>query len=125
MHARIAAAVVVLSLMAVPVLAEDTPKEAKHKSGTTKMWVGLGLLVVGGSMAGTSHQSASSTVLGTTFEASATSTPQLVAGLAIAGGGGFILWNGLNERSEADRMPSTRWSLSVGKRNGLFVRRMW
>jgi hypothetical protein len=91
------------------------------------MWVGLGLVVIGGSMAATSHQSASTSVAGVgKIEASATSTGQLIAGLAIAGGGAYLLYDGLKERSEADKMSGTRVFVITGThRIGAFVRRTW
>jgi hypothetical protein len=127
MRVRIAAALVCLSLTALPALAQSqSTKEAKHQSGTIKTWVGVGLLVIGGSMAATSHASASTTVQGLgSIDSSTTSTSQLVAGLGMLGGGGYLLWNGLNERKEADSMPSTSVAVSVGKRSGIFIRRTW
>lgn len=124
------ALVVAVALLCLPssaVAQQSTPKQAKHQSGTTKMWIGLGLVVVGGSMAATSHQSASTSVAGVgTFEASATNTGQLIVGLAMAGGGGYLLWNGLNERKEADNMPSTRFFVATGKKTlSGFIRRTW
>ena len=128
MLARIATILVCLSLLAMPALAQSaqSAKDAKRQSGTIKTWVGVGLLAIGGSLAATSHASASTTIAGVgAIESSATSTSQLVVGLAIAGGGGYLLWNGLSERKEAENMPSTTWGISVGKRNGVFMRRTW
>jgi hypothetical protein len=124
----IAAGVVSVLLFSSPAFAQGSKeKEAKHKSGTTKMWVGLGLVVIGGSMAATSHQSASTSVAGLgKIEASATSTGQLIAGLAIAGGGAYLLYDGLKERSEADKMSGTRVFVVTGTHGiGGFVRRTW
>ncbi len=128
MRVRVAAAFVSFCLIAVPALAQSqSAKEAKHKSGMTKMWVGLGLIVIGGSMAATSHESASTSVAGVgKIEASATSTGQLIAGLAIAGGGAYLLYDGLNERTEADQMPSTRFVVAANTHGvGGFIRRSW
>lgn len=118
---------VFLLVFAVPAYAQSA-KEAKHKSGTTKMWVGLGLVGLGGLMAANSRTSVEGSVPGTniTATASQTSTGQLVAGIIIAGGGAYLLWNGLQERSEADAMPSTRFFVSTAPRAvGAFLRHTW
>jgi hypothetical protein len=126
---RLLAAVVLCLAVASSTFAQSATrqKESLRKTGTIKLWAGLGAIAVGAIIAVDSHQSASSTVPGIgTFTASATNTGELVTGLVIAAGGGYLVCDGLNDRKEAEVMKSTRFMMTPEPRGfGAFVRKTW
>ena len=88
-----------------------------------KVLVGGGAIAVGAAVAAKSSESTTtSTVVGTS-ESSTFSKSQLITGLAVAGTGGIILWDGLRTRSTS---PSTQIGVTAGRQSrGLFIRRVW
>jgi hypothetical protein len=104
------------------------PAAAQADDWTTgrlaKVLIGGGAVAVGAAVAAKSSETTTTTsaVVGTS-ESSTFSKSQLITGLAVAGTGGIILWDGL--RSHSPR-PSTQIGVSAGKQSrGLFIRRVW
>ena len=95
-----------------PVSAQ-TAEELAHQRevGFAKMFSGVGLLVVGGLMAATSSQSATITSSGSfstsTVDISTRNNSRLVMGLGFAGAGGYLLWDGVKHRREAEQPTSS------------------
>ena len=105
-------------LLASPAMAQTGAQsnESKRSTGTMKVWIGIGVLALGTIVTAKASDTSSAT--------SSLSQSQLWTGIAIAGAGGFLIWNGLQERKAAS--PSTTFGLSAGKQsNGVFVRRSW
>jgi hypothetical protein len=113
-------ACLLVALLMVPAIAR-AEEESSHKF--IKILVGGGAIAVGTAVAATSSQSTTvSSVVGTS-ESSTFSKSQLITGLAVAGSGGIILWDGL--RSHSDR-PSMQIGVSAGQQTkGIFIRRIW
>lgn len=103
------------------------PAAAQAEDWTTgrlvKILVGGGAVAVGAAVAAKSSQSTTvSSVVGTS-ESSSFSKSQLITGLAVAGTGGIILWDGLRSHSTS---PSTQIGVSAGAQTrGVFIRRVW
>jgi hypothetical protein len=89
-----------------------------------KVVIGAGALVAGVAVAAKSSKTTKTTgALGTT-ETSEFSTSQLITGLAVAGTGGFLLWDGLRDHDRA--RPYTRVGVGLGpKAAGLLIERAW
>ncbi len=123
---RIAVFLIVAALIgAAPVRAQDryNNDDVHHPHRLVKVLVGAGALAIGTAIAAKSSNTTTvSSTLGTT-ESSSFSTSQLVTGLAIAGTGGIVLWDGL--RDHRPNQPSTTFGVSVGPRRGVFFRRSW
>jgi hypothetical protein len=121
---RIAAFVIMAALVgAMPLRAQDSYQDEHHPHRVMKVLIGAGALAIGATVAAKSSNTTRTTsALGIT-ESSSFSTSQLVTGLAIAGTGGIVLWDGL--RDHRPNQPSTTFGVSVGPRRGLFVRRSW
>jgi len=100
---------------------DDGPSKT---SRAVKVLVGAGALVAGTAVAATSSKTTTvSSALGKS-ETSEFSTSQLITGLAVAGTGGFLLWDGLRDHRR-DR-PSTTIGVGVGRQSGrVIVRRIW
>ena len=94
------------------VFAQDDSAEQQKQLGLYKMLAGAGLLAIGGYMAGTSSESVTiSTPFAPPTTLSARRNGRLVVGLVLAGGGGFLLWDGSKDRREAQQPTS---SLNLG-----------
>ena len=110
--------VLAVILVASPVMAQTVAQsnESKRSAGTMKVWIGIGALALGTLVVAKSSDTSTAT--------SSLSTSQLVTGLVIAGAGGFLIWNGLQERKAAS--ASTTFGISAGKQSGgVFLRRSW
>jgi len=110
--------VLAVTLFASPVMAQTAAQsnEEKRSAGTMKMWIGIGALALGTFITAKSSDTSTAT--------STLSTSQLATGLVIAGAGGYLIWNGLQERKAAS--PNTTFGISAGKQSGrVFVRRSW
>lgn len=107
-------------LLAAPVRAQEQANS--HK--LVKILIGAGALAVGTAVAARSSNSTTVTSALGTSQTSSFSTSQLVTGLAIAGVGGIVLWDGLREHRPSQ--PSTAFGVNVaGAARGVFVRRSW
>ncbi len=109
-----------VALLASPAIAHAQDQPDSHK--LVKVLVGAGALAVGTAIAATSSQTTTtSSALGSS-ETSSFSKSQLITGLAIAGAGGIVLWDGLRSHQPTAGM---QMGMTVGKRSGFFVRRVW
>lgn len=120
------AAVLAFVLCGVPGVAQAQPDS--HKG--IKVIVGIGALALGTAIAANSSESTRVSSAGGSTETSSFSSSQLITGLAIAGAGGIVLWDGL--RDHGDHYPSTqsrpRTLMGVGVAKhaaGVFIRRNW
>jgi len=117
------AVVVALLLGAVPALAQNN-REPDDSHKALKIVVGASALAIGAVVAAKSSQTTTVTNAFGRSETSTFSTSQLVTGLAIAGTGGFLLWDGM--RDHHPRSPSTTFGVGLGKQSRqVFVRREW
>jgi hypothetical protein len=110
------------SAMAQP--SQDNPRSSDSHKGV-KMIIGIGALAVGTAVAAKSSQTTTVSSAMGTAETSSFSSSQLIAGLAIAGAGGILLWDAL--RGHEPPRPSAVWAVGVSKGHGgqIFWRRMW
>jgi hypothetical protein len=95
-----------------------------HKG--VKLIIGIGALAIGTAVAAKSSQTTTVTsTIGGTSETSSFSASQLIAGVAIAGAGGILLWDALREH--APPTPNSVWGVGVSKNRGgqFFWRRIW
>lgn len=124
MRIVIAGLVVLSWLMPVPASAQPDQDHAPGTRSLTKIVIGAGALAIGAAVAAKSSQTTTvSTNVGTS-ETSTFSTTQLVTGLAIAGVGGIVLWDGL--RSHEGTHPSTMIGAGLGAHGrSVFVRHSW
>src|SRR3954466_10919327 len=100
----------------------DRPSENEHR--VWKELVGTAALVTGTVVAAKSSNSTKTTGALGANETSEFSKSQLITGLAVAGTGGFLLWDGLHDR-HPDR-PSTRIGVGIApKSSRLIVQRRW
>jgi hypothetical protein len=108
-------------LMSVRVQAQDRDDSPRS---LTKIVIGAGALAIGTAIAAKSSQTTTvSTAVGTS-ETSTFSTSQLVTGVAIAGVGGIVLWDGLRSHDSTHR--STMIGAGIGRHvHSVFVRRTW
>lgn len=112
-------------LMATPAFAQSD--DDRQRVGKYKMYAGIGAMAVGLLMAVSSGESASVTVPDpfggppTTLTASTRSNGMLYGGLGLAGAGGFLLWNGMQDRS-ASRSVTVQ---AHPKRVAVNYRRTW
>ncbi len=109
-----------VALLLVPAAAQA---EDWSTGRLVKVLIGGGAVAVGAAVAAKSSETTTtSTVIGTS-ESSTFSKSQLITGLAVAGTGGIILWDGLRSHSTS---PSTQIGVSAGvKSRGVFLRRVW
>jgi hypothetical protein len=118
MRKRFACLLVVALLAPAVAHAEE---ESTHKF--IKILVGGGAIAVGTAVAATSSQTTTVRSVVGTSESSTFSKSQLITGLAVAGTGGIILWDGLRSHSVG---RSTQIGISAGQQaKGVFVRRIW
>lgn len=123
MRKMITIAAAVLLGLASSVHAQDYDRpDDSHR--VLKVVIGAGALVAGTAVAAKSSKTTTTTgALGST-ETSEFSTSQLITGLAVAGTGGFLLWDGLRDHDRG--RPFTRVAVGVGKKAaGLVVQRAW
>jgi hypothetical protein len=100
----------------------DRPADNEHR--VWKVLIGTGALITGTVVAAKSSNSTKTTGALGVNETSEFSKSQLITGLAVAGTGGFLLWDGLHDR-HPDR-PSTRFGVGIGpKSSRLIVQRRW
>ena len=122
-----AVAVIALLITATSAFSQEPPRISKtsdpHRG--IKLIIGIGALAVGTAVAAKSSQSTTVSSAVGTSETSSFSSSQLIAGLAIAGAGGILIWDGLRDREPPT--PSTVWGVGVSKGRGgqLFWRRRW
>jgi hypothetical protein len=89
-------------LLATPAWAQG--EDERRQVGLYKIYAGIGAMAVGLLMAASSGESASVTIpdpftgVPTTLTASTRSAGMLYGGLAAAGVGGFLVWNGMQDR---------------------------
>jgi len=89
----------------------------------TKIVIGASALAIGTTIAAKSSQTTTVSTAGGTSETSTFSTSQLVTGLAVAGVGGLILWDGLRSH---EPHGSTMIGAGVGPHGQvIFVRHSW
>ena len=123
---RILALSIILALFASPVgiRAQDDSGDEQRRTGLYKILAGAGLAVTGALLAAASSESATITLFdGSTTKISARSTTGLVMGLTLAGGGGFLLWDGNKDRQEASKPSSSvRFRTTVGGAKVVFAR---
>jgi hypothetical protein len=146
---RLAVAALILGLLPHPAVAQSllgkTPEHARrdagrdtnqsspsapnaksdaHRTGTIKLWSGIGAMALGAIVAAGSSTTATTTVPAAGISASSTirSNGQLVLGLAMLGGGGYLAWDGAKQR-KANR-PNI--GLALGRRNlGVRIVKAW
>lgn len=105
-------------LLSSPVMAQGDARssESKRSSGMKKIFIGVGALALGTLLVAKSSDTSSGR--------SVLSTSQLATGLVIGGVGGFLLWNGLDQRRDAS--ASTLVGISASKQSrAVFVRKRW
>lgn len=113
-------AVVLIVLVAAPqAFAQETPQQTAliHK-GTLKVWTGISLMGAGAFLmpvTGTKGVHSSGDSHAEVFTTSG-------IGLFFVGGG--LIWSGARDRQKALN-PHTTFRVSVGKANGLQIRRVW
>jgi hypothetical protein len=121
------ATLMVLLVSATTAFSQDSsPRSGSsdpHKG--VKLIIGIGALAVGTAVAAKSSQTTTVTSAVGTAETSSFSSSQLIAGLAIAGAGGILLWDGLREHQPPQ--PATVWGVGVSKGRGgqFFWRHRW
>jgi len=109
-----------IALLGSPAIARAQDEPDSHKF--VKVIIGAGALAVGVAVAATSSQTTTTnSVLGSS-QTSTFSKSQLITGLAVAGTGGILLWDGL--RSHEQR-PSTQIGVTAGIAKTIFIRRVW
>lgn len=112
-------------LLATPAFAQG--ENDRQRTGRYKMYAGIGAMAVGVLMAASSGETASVTIADpfggppTTLTASTRSNGMLYGGLALAGAGGFLVWNGMQ-----DRKPYASVTVHAApQRVGVSYRRTW
>jgi hypothetical protein len=115
-------ATLVLSATAAGAQTYDRRNENDHR--VWKVLIGSGALIAGTTVAAKSNSTTKvSGPLGVS-ETSEFSKSQLITGLAVAGTGGFLLWDGLKDHHP--NRPSTRVAVGVSpKSSRLIVQRRW
>jgi hypothetical protein len=108
--------------VAAPVHGQEPAR--RDEGRVLKIVIGAGALVAGIAVAAKSGKTTTTTgPLGTT-ETSEFSTSQLITGLAVAGVGGFLLWDGLREHDRP--RPFTRVGVNFRKKGvGVAVEKSW
>jgi hypothetical protein len=105
-------------VFSVPAHAQDADAKArKHRVGTIKLISGIAAAGAGLVLFTTAGDSDS-----TAYQGLGADRDRFVA-LGLAGGGGFLIWNGLSDRAAASRMSV---GISVTpKRTGVFLGKRW
>jgi hypothetical protein len=110
-----------VALLLVPAAAQA--EEDWSTGRLVKVIVGAGAVAVGVAVAAKSSQTTTVTSVAGTSENSTFSKSQLITGLAVAGTGGIILWDGIRSHSNS---PSTQFGVSAGSQSrSVFIRRVW
>jgi len=118
---------IALLMTATSAFSQEPPRTSRasdpHRG--VKLIIGIGALAVGTAVAAKSSQTTTVSSAVGTSETSSFSSSQLIAGLAIAGAGGILLWDGLRDHEPS--APSTVWGVGASKGRGgqLFWRRRW
>ena len=115
------AALVLVAVLVAPAAARAD--ESTHR--LVKILVGAGALVTGVAVMATSSQTTTINSIGGPVETSTFSKSQLITGAAVAGVGGIVLWDGLRDHDRHRVAPSTQVVVSAGKRQAIFIRRVW
>lgn len=121
----------IVAMLAAALLLTVTPARAQsndnHRDNEHRAWkvlIGSGALIAGTAVAAKSNSTTKVTGPFGVSETSEFSKSQLITGLAVAGTGGFLLWDGLRDRHPS--RPSTRVAIGVGKKSSrLIVQRSW
>ena len=104
--------------------AQTYTNESETEHRIWKVLIGTGALVAGTAVAAKSSSTTKTSGSFGVAETSEFSKSQLITGLAVAGTGGFLLWDGLRDRHP--NRPSTQVAVGVGKKSSrLVVRRTW
>jgi len=116
------AAAVLLTATTARAQTDERPSDSEHR--VWKVLIGTGALVVGTAVAAKSSSSTKTSGALGVSETSEFSKSQLITGLAVAGTGGLLLWDGLRDRHP--NRPSTRVMVGVGKKSSrLDIQRTW
>jgi len=116
------AAAVLLTATTARAQTYERPSDSEHR--VWKVLIGTGALVVGTAVAAKSSSSTKTSGALGVSETSEFSKSQLITGLAVAGTGGLLLWDGLRDRHP--NRPSTRVMVGVGKKSSrLDIQRTW
>lgn len=122
----------IVAMLAAAVLLTATTARAQSDNdrasdGERRVWkvlIGGGALVAGTAVAAKSSSTTKTSGALGVSETSEFSKSQLITGLAVAGTGGFLLWDGLRDHHPS--RPSTRVAVGVGKKSSrLIVQRVW
>jgi hypothetical protein len=115
----------VLMLAAQAAMAQSAaPVPDPPRRNTTKLLIGVGLLGLGALVTAKSNESTTVTSPIGSTETSSRSSSQLATGLAIAGVGGYLVWDSL--RDHRDSSPNTRVVWKAGSHSaGVFLHRNW
>jgi hypothetical protein len=120
---RMVVAVVTLLSCAIALPARAQDRDDTGRS-VTKIVIGAAALAVGVTVAAKSSQTTTVSTVAGTSETSTFSTSQLVTGLAVAGVGGIVLWDGV--RSHDRTRPSTLIGVATGRGvRAVCIRRVW
>lgn len=118
------AALVAVMLAAAPARAQSYDDRSENEHRIWKVLIGSGAIVAGTAVAAKSNSSTKTSGPLGVSETSEFSKSQLITGLAVAGTGSFLLWDGLRDRHP--NRPSTRIAVGVGKKTSrLIVQRSW
>jgi len=121
---RTGAMLILAVLLAAPSARAQSYRDPGDSHRAVKVIVGAGAIAIGTVIAAKSSNTTTVTSPLGSSETSSFSASQLVTGLAVAGVGGIVLWDGL--RSHRRDAPSTAVVLTAGKQaGGVFVRRRW
>jgi uncharacterized membrane protein len=96
-------------------------EDSSHR--VARVLIGSAAIAAGIAIAATSSETTTVRTAAGTSETSTFSKSQLITGLAIAGTGGIVLWNGVRARSQT---PPITLGLSTSvHRTALVIRRNW
>jgi len=107
---------VALLLSHTPAFAQQGASDrqnAQVRSGARKMWVGIGLMAAGAVLA-----------LPATANSGDTNDGLVLTSVGLVFTGGTLAWLGAEQRRKAVR-PQTGFAFTLGRRNGLQIRKAW
>lgn len=107
---------VALLLSYTPALAQQSAADrqnAQVRSGTRKMWVGIGVMAAGAVLA-----------IPATSNSSDTNDGLVLTSVGLLFTGGTLAWLGAEQRRKAVR-PQTVFTVTLGRRNGVQIRKAW
>ena len=119
---RVLLLILILLVGVAPARAQSSSQpSATHRA--VKVLIGASALAIGVVVAAKSSETTTVTSLIGRSETSTFSSSQLITGLAIAGTGGVLLWDGLRDRTPH---PTLRMGVKVANGGGVrLVRRSW